>query len=147
MSEKLFGVFLLLLSVAGVIIGWDLKAPISYEPVGPNAFPVLMFALLGICAAILVVTRRPATDWAPGGALLRIGGLFLVVLAYALTFDKIGFVLATLAMAIPLARLFGASWKQAVLGGSGLGVVLFVLFDKLLDVALPTGQWLKPWLG
>lgn len=147
MSERIFGVFLLLLSVAGVILGWDLKAPISYEPVGPNAFPVLVFSLLGVCAFILVVTHRPPTDWAPSGVLLRIGGLFLIVLAYAWLFDKLGFMLATLVMTVPLARFFGGTWKQATLGGIGLGIVLFILFDRLLDVALPTGQWLKPLLG
>jgi putative tricarboxylic transport membrane protein len=34
---------------------------------------------------------------------------------------------------------FGGSWKQSLAGGAGLGLVLFFLFDKLLDVVLPTG--------
>jgi len=147
MSERIFGVFLLLLSAGGIFFGWDLKAPISYEPVGPRAFPLLVFALLAICAVGLVVSKRPATEWAPSPVLLRVGGMFLVVLAYALLFDKLGFVVATTLMSIPLARLFGGSWKQSLVGGASLGVVLFLLFDRLLDVVLPTGFWLKPLLG
>jgi putative tricarboxylic transport membrane protein len=42
-------------------------------------------------------------------------------------------------MAVPVGMAFGGSWKQSLAGGAGLGLVLFVLFDKLLDVVLPTG--------
>jgi putative tricarboxylic transport membrane protein len=73
--------------------------------------------------------------------------MFVAILAYALLFDKLGFVLSTALMTVPLARFFGGTWKQAVAGGAVLGVALFLLFDRLLDVVLPTGYWLKPLLG
>lgn len=147
MSERIFGVFLLLLSAVGIFVGWDLKAPISYEPVGPRAFPLLVFSLLAVCAVGLIVSKRPATIWAPPPVLLRIGAMFLIILAYALLFDKVGFMIATALMTVPLARFFGGTWIQAIIGGVALGVVLFLLFDRVLDVALPTGFWLKPLLG
>jgi putative tricarboxylic transport membrane protein len=147
MSERVFGVFLLCVSAVGIFIGWGLQAPFSYEPVGPRAFPLLVHGLLAVCALLLILTHRPATAWAPPRVLLRIGALFLIVLAYATVFDKLGFILSTLLMCIPVARLFGGSWRQAVIGGVGLGVGLFILFDRVLDVVLPTGQWLKPLLG
>ena len=147
MSERIFGIFLLLVSAGGIYIGWDLKAPISYEPVGPRAFPLLVFALLGVCSLGLMLSKRPVTEWAPSPVLMRVGGMFLVVLAYALLFDKLGFVISTALMSIPLSRFFGGTWKQSLLAGAGLGVFLLLLFDKLLDVALPIGFWLKPLLG
>lgn len=147
MSERVFGVFLLLLSAVGIFVGWDLKAPISYEPVGPRAFPLLVFSLLAVCAVGLIVSKRPATIWAPPPVLLRIGMMFLVVLAYAFLFDKLGFIIATALMTVPLARFFGGTLKQALIGGTTMGVVLFLLFDRVLDVALPVGFWLKPFLG
>ena len=147
MSERVFGAVLLLLSAAGLFIGWDLRAPVSYEPVGPRAFPLLVFALLGVCALVLMLTRRASTGWAPPAVLARVGGLFLTVLLYAWLFDKLGFIVSTTLMCVPLSRLFGASWKQAVVGGVCMGVALFILFDRLLDVALPAGRWLKPLLG
>jgi putative tricarboxylic transport membrane protein len=61
------------------------------------------------------------------------------VLAYALLFELLGFTLATALMAVPIGMAFGGSWKQSLAGGAGLGLVLFFLFDKLLDVVLPTG--------
>ena len=42
-------------------------------------------------------------------------------------------------MALPMARAFGGSWKQALVAGVLLGIALFFLFDHALDVVLPTG--------
>jgi putative tricarboxylic transport membrane protein len=42
-------------------------------------------------------------------------------------------------MAVPVGIAFGGSWRQSLAGGAGLGLALYVLFDKLLDVVLPTG--------
>ena len=147
MSEKVFGALLLMLSIAGIYLGKDLKAPVSYEPIGPNAFPVLIFALLALCAIALVVSKREPADWPAPPVLRRIAGLFVVILAYACLFDRLGFILATFLMTVPIARLFGGRWLQAVGGALVMSLALYVLFDKLLDVSLPAGLWLKPLLG
>ena len=148
MSERILGGLLLFISIAGIWIARGFEAPFSYEPVGPRAFPILILALLGISAiALMLGNKSHATVWAPPPVLKRIGALFLIVLIYAFLFDKLGFILATALMVIPVARFFSGSWKQAVAGGVGLGVGLFILFDRLLDVALPTGLWLNKLLG
>lgn len=147
MSERFFGIFLLFVAAGGIYYGWDLAAPVAYEPVGPRAFPLLVFALLAVCSGGLIASHRPPTTWAPPSVLRRIAAMFGVILAYALLFDRLGFILATTLASIPLGMLFGGSWKQSVIGGAGLGVGLYLLFDRLLDVALPTGLWLKPLLG
>ena len=147
MSERIFGGVLLLVSLAGIWIGWDLQAPMSYEPVGPRAFPPLVLFLLGLCAIALMLEKKSDTVWAPPPVLKRIGLLFLIVLVYALLFDKLGFMIATALMTVPVARFFGGSWKQGIVGGIGLGVGMFFFFDRLLDVALPTGLWLNGILG
>jgi len=36
-------------------------------------------------------------------------------------------------------KAFGGTLKGGLLGGLGLGLGLFFLFDKVLDVILPTG--------
>jgi putative tricarboxylic transport membrane protein len=146
-SERVFGALLLLLSIAGVYFGWGLKAPVSYEPVGPNTFPVLVFSLLGLCAIGLMATQRPPTDWPSAPVLRRIVAMFLVILAYAWLFDRLGFILSTFLMAVPLARAFGSRWGQAMIGAVCMSLGFYVLFDRVLDVALPAGRWLKPLLG
>ncbi len=61
------------------------------------------------------------------------------VLAYALLFQMLGFPLATALMAVPVGMAFGGTWKQALTGGAALGLALYLLFDKVLDVVLPAG--------
>jgi len=61
------------------------------------------------------------------------------VLVYALLFQWLGFPLATALMAVPVGTAFGGSWKQALTGGAVLGLALYLLFDKVLDVVLPAG--------
>jgi putative tricarboxylic transport membrane protein len=117
MSEKILGGILLVVSIAGIWIARGFEAAISYEPVGPRAFPMLILALLGIAAIALMLEKKSDTTWAPPAVLRRIGALFAIVLVYAWLFDKLGFILATALMVIPVARFFGASWKQGVIGG------------------------------
>lgn len=144
MSERVFGVCLLVFSCAGIWIGWDLQAPVSYEPIGPRAFPLLVLSLLAVCALALMFGGGGTPTVGPPRAVLgRIGLLFGVLLAYALLFEKLGFVIATALATIPIARAFGGTWRAAVVGGVGLGIGLFLFFDRLLDVVLPTGAWLK----
>lgn len=147
MSERILGGVLLFISIAGIWIARSFEAPFSYEPVGPRAFPMLILALLGISAIALMLEKKSDTTWAPPPVMKRIGALFVIVLIYAWLFDKLGFILATVLMVIPVARFFNASWKHAIAGGVGLGAGLFILFDRLLDVALPTGLWLNNILG
>ena len=107
---------------------------------GPGAFPLLLAGLLA--AGGLWLVFRPALH---GGSMFRGVPLkltalcALAVLVYALLFELLGFAVATTVIAVPIGMAFGGSLKQSVMGGAGLGLALFVLFDKLLDVTLPTG--------
>lgn len=147
MSERILGGVLLFVSIAGIWIARGFEAPFSYEPVGPRAFPMLILALLGIAAVALMLEKKSDTVWAPPAVMVRIGALFGIVLIYAWLFDKLGFILSTALMVIPVARFFSGTWIQAIVGGLGLGAGLYILFDKLLDVAMPTGLWLNNILG
>ena len=140
MSDRILGAVCV---VASAGIAWSAQgyaAAISYEPVGPRAFPTLLAALLAIGGLWLIA--RPALRGAspyrgvPLRATLLAGA---AVAVYAALFELLGFTLATAAMAVPLGLVFGASLKQASAAGAALGVALYFLFDKALDVVLPTG--------
>jgi putative tricarboxylic transport membrane protein len=51
----------------------------------------------------------------------------------------LGFVIANTIMVVFVGRLFGGSWVKAVITGVAMSVLFFLLFDKVLDVVLPTG--------
>lgn len=147
MVDRILGLLCLSLAVAMAWAAHGYAAEISYEPVGPRAFPTLLAAVLGLAGLWLALrparTAAPAAGAASGG---DHGGLALplvltvgAMLAYALLFQWLGFVLATALMTLPVGRSFGGRPLPLLATGLGLGLGLFFLFDKLFDVILPTG--------
>ncbi len=139
MSDRLLGAVCV---VAAAGMAWYARgytAPISYEPVGPRAFPMLLAAFMATGGAWLVLKPTLRAGTFNGVQLRPLAFTVLAIAVYAMLFQTLGFSLATAMMAVPVGRAFGGTWKQSLLGGLGLGVGLYVLFDKLLDVVLPTG--------
>lgn len=139
LNDRLLGVAALLLAAFLTWQGWGLQAPFAYEPVGPRAFPLLLAAVIGLCGVWLVVKGGFAAEANPPGANGRIALLVGLVAGYALLFQWLGFVVSTALMVVAVGRLFGGSWRNCAIGGVSMGVLFFLLFDKLLDVVLPTG--------
>ena len=139
MNNRILGVATLL--VAG-FMAWHahgLQAPFSYEPIGPRVFPLVIAAIMALCGLRLVLQGGGQTEANPPGANLRIVAFFLVLVGYALIFEPAGFIIATTLMSALVGRLFGGRWLQSVLGGLALGIALYFLFDRVLDVVLPAG--------
>ena len=139
MSDRILGGVCVVAAAGMAWAAQDYAAAISYEPVGPRAFPLWRSALMAIGGGWLVLKPTLRSGMFSAERLLPIGLCAVAVVVYALLFQLLGFTLATALMALPVGMAFGGSWKQSLAGGVGLGVVLFLLFDKLLDVVLPTG--------
>ncbi|MEP6558882.1 MAG: tripartite tricarboxylate transporter TctB family protein [Burkholderiales bacterium] len=139
MSDRLLGAVCVVAAAGMAWAAQGYAAAISYEPVGPRAFPLLLAALMAIAGGWLVI--KPTM----GGGSFRFHEMkpivlcALTVLIYAVLFQTLGFTVATALMAVPVGMAFGGSWLQSLAGGVGLGLGLYLLFDKLLDVVLPTG--------
>lgn len=146
MSDRILGAVCVVVAAGMAWAAQDYVPAISYEPVGPRAFPRLLAGLLALGGAWMVA--RPAVVSSPfqGVPMRQIGLSVLAIFVYALLFETLGFPLATALMAVPVGMSFGGDWKHSLMGGAGLGLGLFLLFDKLLDVVLPTG-WLSFMLG
>jgi putative tricarboxylic transport membrane protein len=139
MSDRVLGAVCVVASAAMAWAAQDYAAAISYEPVGPRAFPLLLACGLGLSGLWLVLRPTAGTEAFHGIPWKATALCAAAVLAYAPLFQWLGFALATALMALPVGMAFGGSWKQSLAGGAALGLVLFLLFDKLLDVVLPTG--------
>ena len=142
MSDRVLGAVCVVASAAMAWATQDYAAAISYEPVGPRAFPLLLAGSLGLCGLWMVLRPTAGTEAFHGVPWKPTALCAAAVLVYALLFQSLGFPLATALMAVPVGMAFGGSWKQSLAGGVGLGVLLFLGFDKLLDVVLPSG-WLS----
>lgn len=139
MSDRILGAVCVVVAAGMAWAAQDYAPAISYEPVGPRAFPRLLAGLMAIAGAWLVLKPTFVGHSFPSGAVKLIGLSAVTVFVYALLFQLLGFTLATALMALPVGMAFGGGWKQSLAGGAGLGLGLFLLFDKLLDVVLPTG--------
>lgn len=153
MRDRILGACALAFAVFMAWSARDYVAPIAYEPVGPRAVPMLLAALIALVGVWLLVrggrrgaldatTRADAHAGAGGtGPVLAPRALLglAAILAYGWLFVGLGFPLATLLMTVAIARLFGGTWLQGLAAGVGLGLGLYLLFDRVLDVVLPAG--------
>ncbi len=144
MYQRLFGLVLLIACVLLAVAAWGYHAPFSYEPVGPRAFPLLLLVLLGAGAVYLLV--KPATAHAPSDeppldrfVIRKVAICVVLLVAYAAIYETLGFIPASILFGIGMARLYGGTWVASVTGGVLMGIGLYVLFDRLLDVPLPLG--------
>lgn len=148
MGDRMLGLVCLVVAVS---MGWAAQgyaAEISYEPVGPRAFPMLLAAIMGAVGLWLLVKRTHASGTAGITPTLKATSALdwkavlmcaVTVMVYGALFQTLGFWLATTLMAVPVGMAFRGTLKNTLYGGLGLGLGLYLLFDKVFDVILPTG--------
>ena len=140
-TDRLLGATAIAIAAIMLAFGWGLQAPFAYEPVGPRAFPLIAAAIIAACGVILVLKpgeADPSIHAMPGRAIVALSGSLL---GYAVLFQPLGFVLATSLFMIPIAMIFGAKWWQGALTGGILALSSYFLFDRVLEVVLPTGPF------
>ncbi|MBS7661544.1 tripartite tricarboxylate transporter TctB family protein [Pseudomonas lalucatii] len=139
MYVRLFSAVWLLLCAGLAVLAWGFQAPFSYDPVGPRAYPLLLLGLMAAGSLWLL--------FKPGATQLRLHLpsvkrtllCVLALLAYALLFEALGFVLSTALATFALGLLFTGRLLPCAISGLLMGVLLFGLFDLVLDVPLPLG--------
>ncbi|MGI1169079.1 tripartite tricarboxylate transporter TctB family protein [Pseudomonas aeruginosa] len=147
--QRLFAGLWLLACVGLAVAGWRYQAPFSYEPVGPRAYPLLCLALMGAGlgggggggAPRGPTPIRHAEDEQPlgGAVLLKVLACIALLLVFAGLFETLGFILSAALVGSCMAILYGARPIPAVVTASLLGIGLYWLFDRALDVPLPLG--------
>ncbi|MCT9070195.1 tripartite tricarboxylate transporter TctB family protein [Cupriavidus gilardii] len=142
-SDRVFAIAWLLLSVAAGWVATAFTAEFSYEPVGPRAFPLLLCVLMALCSVWLLLFPGPRVAWPERRGVIRLAIMVLTLLAYALVFQWLGFAIATALLTIVLGRLFGGGWRACVATGAVMGISLFFLFDRWLEVTLPIGSLIE----
>ncbi len=139
MSDRILGAVCVVAGAGMAFAASDYAAPISYEPVGPRAFPLLLAGLMALAGVWLIAKPGPQGFGLARDHVKPIGLAIVAVFVYAALFETLGFPIATALMAVPVGMAFGGSWKQSLAGGVVMGVMFYAMFDRLLDVVLPTG--------
>ncbi len=140
MYVRLFAGIWLLVCAFLAVTAWSFQAPFSYDPVGPRAYPLLLLALMASAALWLLLKplgeTTPPISW---HLARKVGLCVLALLAYALLFEPLGFILSTALTGFVLGLLFSGRPLQSAISGILMGLLLYGLFDYLLDVPLPLG--------
>jgi len=142
--QRIFASVLLLACVGLALMAWPYQAAFSYEPGGPRAFPLLMLGLMGLGLIYMIVRPTPVVHSEDDpqldrDTLIKIGVCVVLLLIFAGTFEPLGFILSSILIGIPMARLYGGRWLPSVVIISLMSVGLYLLFDKAMDVPLPLG--------
>jgi putative tricarboxylic transport membrane protein len=142
--QRIFAAMLLLACAGLALMAWPYQAPFSYEPVGPRAFPLLMLGLMAVALLYMLIRPTPivhSDDEPPldRETLTKIGICIALLLVFAGLFEPLGFILSSILIGIPMARLYGGRWIPSVIVVITMSVGLYLLFDKAMDVPLPLG--------
>lgn len=116
------------------------------EALGPATFPLMIGGLMLVTSTLLFIQSfrpgmgRPAAPWTQYLPAIL---LWVFLLGYGLLFDRLGFPLSTGAFLLAALWLLGVRpWWKALLYAVVFTAATWYVFT-LLDVRLPTGEWLR----
>lgn len=138
-SGRIAAVLLLIFAVVYGIGGSRIEYSFSSDPIGPRAFPVALAVILGLLCLLYLFKPGQAEAWPRGAALIGAVAIPALVAATALLLEPLGFPLVILMLTAGVARVFGASWTRALLGGLVHAGLWYLVFGLLLEVYLPKG--------
>ncbi len=145
-ADRMLGIALIGLAAFIAVQAMQLKTTFSYEPVGPKAFPIVLAIVLALLSLVMVFRPGPNGEWPHKALALRLLLVLALLLAYAVLFTQLGFIVSSLLTVTALARLFGASWVKALMTGALMSVVGYFLFTTTLGISLPSGYWFASFL-
>jgi putative tricarboxylic transport membrane protein len=142
--QRIFAAALLLACAGLALMAWPYQASFSYEPVGPRAYPLLMLGLMSLALVYMLLRPQPTkhSEEEPPldrETLVKIAICVGLLLVFAGTFEPLGFILSSILIGVPMARLYGGRWLPSAVIISLMSVGLYLLFDKAMDVPLPLG--------
>lgn len=139
-GDRLLGLGLFVLAVAYGWVAQQWPEPFGgAETVGPETFPTILSVVLALSSVYLIVKPDPDAHWPLGRTAIEIALSIVILVVYAFLLEPLGFVLATTGAVGTLCWRMGARPVPALLTGLISAVVVFVLFNNLLELSLPAG--------
>ena len=95
MSDRVFGLVIVILALAYIASAYHLQTPFLSDPVGPKTFPYIVGGVIVISG--LTVMFRPDEDpvWPGAMTFAKIGIAIVVMVAYAYALRPLGFLVPT----------------------------------------------------
>ncbi|EKF19595.1 tripartite tricarboxylate transporter TctB family protein [Nitratireductor pacificus] len=141
MSDRIFGVFGLLLAAFYLWQATQIELSFISDPFGPKAFPYMIGIVLAVASAIVVLKPDTEPEWPSFPRLFEIGMATAVMIAYAMFLKEYGFVACTAVAAAYLSWRLGAAPLSAVIAGIAIAIGIYVIFHLVLGLSLARGPW------
>ncbi|WP_226781416.1 tripartite tricarboxylate transporter TctB family protein [Oceaniglobus trochenteri] len=140
MAERLFYGALFILTLGYLYFAFvTIKAPIQYDPLGPETWPRLLGLLMAVALAIRLVRPSGVAPDVARKTIIRLAVVAGFLLLYAILFQRLGFILSTWGFCSAVTWLLGTRPVKAVIFGAVVSTVTFFVFTDLLDLNLPGG--------
>lgn len=140
LNDRVFGLLMFVLAVA---YGWGAQQfPEPFggaEAVGPETFPTILAVVLALSSAYLIVRPDPSNAWPLDRTAMEMLISIAVLIVYALVLESLGFIVATTLMVGTLCWRMGAPVVRSYVTGLIGAIVVFALFNYLLELSLPLG--------
>lgn len=150
-SDQIGGLALGALGIATITAAARLPA-IPGQPIGPAVFPTVIGAGLCLCAILVFLSVGAPRDEAVAPAsrptllsLLRLALPVLILVAYYLAVEPLGFLLSGIALIFATALGLGGRPAGSALLAIGMTIAIHSIFSGLLRVPLPEGILSLPW--
>ncbi len=139
--DRLFGALMLILAIS---YGWLATQfqEMGFGPeeaVGPKTFPLIIAGILGVSGAWLIIKPQAGETWPSGKMWLELLFTVIVLIAFALLLEPLGFLPTAILCCGLISWRMGAKPLNAFLIAIVYCLGLYFLFDRLLDLALPAG--------
>ena len=133
------GLFLVVLAIGGILYT-QLHGFRSTVGLSPGFFPTFVFAVIGICGALIVYHSLKSDDrsWPKfkWGRLATIIGMLAV---YIIAMDYIGFIIATLVFLLASMWFFGETRPKIIIPvAAATTAIVYVLWTYVFNITLPT---------
>ena len=150
-SDKIGGLTLGGIGIA-CIVGASRLPSIPGQPVGPAVFPYVIGAALCLCAMLILLgigagEQEPEEEagTSPRPSLVRLIGPPVVLIAYYLLVERLGFLITGFGVILSIALLLGARMRFALPLAIIMTLAVYSIFASLLRVPLPDGVLALPW--
>lgn len=141
MSDRIFGVFGLLLAIGYAMSAFAIEESFLSDAVGPKAFPLIIATIFGLSSLAIALRPDPEPQWPSLMRLVEIMAAVVIMILYAEFLPVLGFVAATAVAAAYLSWRLGSAPIESVLVGIGSSIGIYVVFHLLLGLSLARGPW------
>ncbi|MBD3802849.1 MAG: tripartite tricarboxylate transporter TctB family protein [Thioclava sp.] len=139
MSDRIFGVFGLLLAIGFAVAALNIEESFLSDAVGPSGFPLIVAAVLGLSSIVIAIKPDAAPQWPSLGRLAELLAAVVMMVLYAELLPVLGFVIATALAAAYLSWRLGSGAIASVLTGVGSSVGIYVIFHLVFGLSLARG--------